>query len=125
MVASLITFGVLSIILSYAVMKYWRLPEEELIRRIRSAGTGRVLRATLLAVPGLLVSMLLATLLMLLLLVLGDASNHWERATLGIVGVASLVVGGLSVVAAFTGWPGSALLPQARKREVREAIGRR
>lgn len=125
MVASLITFGVLSIILWYAVMKYWRLPDEELIRRIRSAGTGPLLRATVLAVPGLLVSMLLATLLMLLLLVSDDASNQWERVTLGILGLGSLLVGGLSVLAAFTGWPSSVLLPQARKRQVREAIGRR
>ena len=125
MVASLITFGLLSIILWYAVMKYWRLPDEELIRRVRSAGTGRALRATTLAAPGLLVSMLLATLLMLLLLVLGDASNQWAQVTLVIVGLGSLLVGGLSVVAAFTGWPSSVLPPQARDREVREAIGRR
>ena len=83
MVASLITFGLLSIILWYAVMKYWRLPDEELIRRVRSAGTGRALRATTLAAPGLLVSMLLATLLMLLLLVLGACKQSVRAGHVG------------------------------------------
>ena len=125
MVASLITFGLLSIIIWYAVMKYWRLPDEELIRRVRSAAPVVLCAPRHWQPLALLLSMLLATLLMLLLLVLGDASNQWAQVTSVIVGLGSLLVGGLSVVAAFTGWPSSVLLPQARDREVREAIGRR
>lgn len=122
MVAPLVVFGLLASVLSYAVVGYWRLPGDELVRRLRFAGTGRLLRAITLASPGLCLSMLLATALMALLLLIGDTIEAWERIVLGAVGLGSLTFGALSILAAFTGRPKLMLFPQARDRQVREAV---
>ena len=61
MLTPFVFFAVMSLVLVYMVGKYRRLPSAEFASRIRSAGTGRALRALALAAPGFLASMLFMT----------------------------------------------------------------
>jgi hypothetical protein len=124
MITGLIVFGTLAAVLLYAVPAFGRLPDDEFVRRLRAAGTGRLLRVLTLAAPGILVSMVLATAAFSLALATGEEIATWERVTVGVLFVGVLTVATMAAVAAFTGRPKVMLFRQARDPEVRKAVAR-
>jgi hypothetical protein len=73
-------FGASSAVMLCLVIVFSRLPNDEFVRRIESAGTGQVLRTLALASPGFLAMLLLMTAESGLLLVAEPSVSNWERA---------------------------------------------
>ena len=119
MLTPFVFFAVTSLVLVYMVGKYRRLPSAEFASRIRSAGTGRALRALALAAPGFLASMLFMTGACGLVLLSGSTLAGWERAAVLLLGAGCFASGALATLAAFVGIPRILLFPQARRPDVR------